>query len=156
MPGKAHVESYHSLSQADYVSVVAITEDGRVPLVRQYRPALEQLTLELPGGLREPNETAEACAIRELFEETGLEPIGASVMLGNLAPDTGRLENRLWGFAVTVKSDAPQGWSAEPGVELIMVATAELKKWIIDGRFDHAPHIALLGLAGMHGFLESK
>lgn len=53
MPGKAQAEDYHSLRQTDYVSVLAVTDDGRVPLVRQYRPALEKFTLELSGGLRD-------------------------------------------------------------------------------------------------------
>ncbi len=33
-------EIFHSLEQADYVTVLAITNDGRIPLVRQFRPAL--------------------------------------------------------------------------------------------------------------------
>jgi 8-oxo-dGTP pyrophosphatase MutT (NUDIX family) len=155
MPGEEVAQRYHSLSQADYVSVVALTEDGRIPLVRQFRPALERFTLELPGGLRDANEDPEASAMRELFEETGLKAVGDAIMLGNLAPDAGRLENRLWGFAVTVKSFPDEEWLAEPGLEPLLVDPTELRQWILNGRFDHAPHIALIGMAGMHGFLKA-
>ena len=154
MPGKSDPEAYHSLAQSDYVSVVALTEDGRVPLVRQYRPALECFTLELPGGLRDANEDASACAMRELVEETGLQPVGAPVALGNLAPDTGRLENRLWGFASIVQPTPHEGWIREPGVEPLLVTTVKLRELILGGQFDHALHIALIYLAEMNGFLK--
>jgi ADP-ribose pyrophosphatase len=84
LPGKAKPEIYHSLQQADYVSVFAMTPDGRIPLVRQYRSALEKYTLELPGGLRDGDESPEVCALRELYEETGLKASGAPVALGRL------------------------------------------------------------------------
>lgn len=54
------------------VGVVALTEDGRIVLVRQYRTALERLTLEIPAGKLEAGEDAELCALRELQEETGI------------------------------------------------------------------------------------
>jgi ADP-ribose pyrophosphatase len=38
-PGAAP-ETYHSVGQPDYLAIVALTPDGRIPLVRQYRPAL--------------------------------------------------------------------------------------------------------------------
>ena len=41
-------------------------------MVRQYRPALERFTLELPAGSRDSKEEdTRVCAERELFEETG-------------------------------------------------------------------------------------
>ena len=100
MPGKAQAEDYHSLRQADYVSVLAVTDDGRVPLVRQYRPALEKFTLGLLGRLRDGDEAPERAALRELGEEMGLQTISAPSAQGCRAPETGRLENRLWGFMV--------------------------------------------------------
>lgn len=151
LPGRTSPEEFHSLRQADYVSVLAVTKDGRVPLVRQYRPALERMTLELPGGLRGANDLPETTAMRELTEETGLKVSGAPLLLGCLAPDTGRLENRLWGFFARTEQGADEGWKPEPGVESLLVARHELRDLILDGRFDHALHIALIGLAVMRG-----
>ena len=55
------------------VSVVAVDADGRVPLVRQYRAALDVELLELPAGkLDVDGEPPEECARRELAEEVGL------------------------------------------------------------------------------------
>lgn len=151
LPGNAGPQEFHSLRQADYVSVLAVTPDGQVPLVRQYRPALERMTLELPGGLRETNDLPEATAVRELTEETGLKVSGAPLLLGSLAPDTGRLENKLWGFFAQTEQDVDEGWKPEPGVESLLVTRYELRDLVLDGRFDHALHIALVGLALMRG-----
>ena len=49
-PG-ATFEVYHSVETFDYVIVLAVTPDGRIPLVRQYRPAVESFTLELPAEI---------------------------------------------------------------------------------------------------------
>jgi hypothetical protein len=56
-------------SQQDYIAIVAALPDGRLPIVRQYRPALESFTWELPAGLVESGEDAAACCRRELMEE---------------------------------------------------------------------------------------
>ncbi len=53
-------------------AVVALTDDGCVIMVRQYRKAVERELLEIPAGGLEPGEAPEACARRELAEETGL------------------------------------------------------------------------------------
>ena len=53
-------------------AVLPVDESGCVYLVRQYRHALEQMTLEIPAGVMDAGETdPRACAIRELKEETG-------------------------------------------------------------------------------------
>ena len=52
--------------------VVALDDDGRICLVRQYRVALGRMTLEIPAGKLEPGENGVSCAARELTEETGL------------------------------------------------------------------------------------
>src|SRR5215210_7389805 len=93
-------ETYHSLVQADYVAIVALTPDKRIPLVRQYRPAVEDFCLELPAGLVEEGEDPAATCRRELLEETGYETKSLH-FLGTTRPDTGRLSNRSYSFFVT-------------------------------------------------------
>lgn len=51
--------------------VVAV-RDGKVCLVRQYRVALGRMTLEIPAGKIDGDESGASCAARELSEETGL------------------------------------------------------------------------------------
>ena len=54
------------------VAIVALTEEGRICLVRQYRTALGRVTVEIPAGKLDPGEDPLECAGRELREETGM------------------------------------------------------------------------------------
>ncbi|MGQ0663481.1 MAG: NUDIX hydrolase [Pseudomonadota bacterium] len=141
---------FHSLRQADYVSVLAETPAGDVILVEQFRPALETTTLELPGGLLGPGEDPAACAARELAEETGFVASEGLVSLGVLAADTGRLENRLRCFHARGLAPLP-GWQPEPGIARVLMPKAQFKDAILSGRFEHALHVAIVGLAMLHG-----
>jgi ADP-ribose pyrophosphatase len=59
----------------DGVGIVAILERPGAPpallLQKQFRPPIGKVTIEVPAGLVDANETAEECALRELYEETG-------------------------------------------------------------------------------------
>lgn len=52
------------------VSVLAVTEEGKIVLVEQYRKPMELTTLEIPAGKREKGEEPIVTAMRELEEET--------------------------------------------------------------------------------------
>lgn len=53
-------------------AVVAVTQKGKLLMVRQYRNALDRYTLEIPAGkVDQPGEPKIECACRELEEETG-------------------------------------------------------------------------------------
>ncbi len=69
------VEDYYSVAQSGYVNVFAITTEGLVSIVRQFRPSVEAHTWELPAGLCDAGETPRTAAVRELREETGLNAI---------------------------------------------------------------------------------
>lgn len=53
------------------VAVMAITDDNRMVVVRQFRKPLERTIVEIPAGKLEPGEKPDVCAHRELEEETG-------------------------------------------------------------------------------------
>src|SRR5262249_12211993 len=86
------VKSHHT-----YVVVLAITRDRRVPLVRQYRPAVDEQVLELPSGHVDAGELPEDAARRELLEETGCT-VGELIALGEMHVDTGRLQTQQLNF----------------------------------------------------------
>ena len=53
------------------VGIVAITDDNKVVLVKQFRKPIEKPIFEIPTGKLEKNESPKECAERELKEETG-------------------------------------------------------------------------------------
>lgn len=55
-------------------AVLALAQDRRVVLVRQYRYPVDDLVWELPAGRLDAGERPEQAARRELLEEVGLEP----------------------------------------------------------------------------------
>jgi ADP-ribose pyrophosphatase len=73
--------TFHHMG-AQNVTVVALTEDSRVVIARQFRPGPELVMDELPGGDVDEGEDAAIAAARELREETGyasdeaFEPLG--------------------------------------------------------------------------------
>ena len=112
--------------------VVALDDDGRICLVRQYRVALGRMTLEIPAGKFEAGETGVSCAARELSEETGLladrlEPLvrvlgspgftdehtevflARDLRQGDASPDEGELVSSIWVPLESVVEAALQG-----------------------------------------------
>ena len=55
----------------DWANIVAITPEGKILLVRQFRFGTDRIELEIPGGIVEPDEIPLHAAQRELEEETG-------------------------------------------------------------------------------------
>lgn len=74
-------------------AVIAITEDNKVVLARQFRPGPEKIMDELPGGGVEAGEDPQVGAMRELAEETGYVP-GEVAFLGTSSRDA--YTNATW------------------------------------------------------------
>ena len=67
--GKTALREY--LTHPGAVAIVAILNDGRILLERQYRYPIAKACIEIPAGKLEPGENHLLCAQRELEEETG-------------------------------------------------------------------------------------
>ena len=62
---------HYVLEYPDWVNIIAITNDGKYVLIRQYRHGLDKIEVELCAGVSEAGENPEEAARRELLEETG-------------------------------------------------------------------------------------
>jgi ADP-ribose pyrophosphatase len=79
----------------DAVGILPLDDSGNVYLVRQYRPALGQMILEIPAGIIEPGEDPQETARRECEEEAGVVPGSMSYLCGfyhSVGFSTGRIE----------------------------------------------------------------
>ena len=133
-------QPFYSIKQADYVAVIAVTEGGDYVFVRQYRPAVEDYTLELASGLVDDGSTPEAAAIRELEEEAGYAAANPE-LLGVLYPDTGRLQNRMWCYVVRDARPIP-GHVLEAGMEPVVLTAERVEEILRAGELSCALHYA--------------
>lgn len=139
-------EEFYSLQTDDYCCLIGLTQDQRIVLVRQFRPAVESVTLELPAGHVDKGEKPREAAIREFTEETGYKvDVSKVVELGSLFSDTGRLTNRSWYFLARDVTLDPNA-KLEEGIEVVLVPVAELKSKLCN-EFSHSMHVGALTLA---------
>lgn len=148
----AESETYHSIATFDYVIVLALTRDGRIPLVRQYRPAVEDFTFEFPGGIIDTAEGAAGTATRELLEETGF-PSKTVHLLGVTKNDAGRLGNRVYSYFIETETQMPN-FRHEDGLTIHLVTPSELVDMIVSGSFDAQANLGTLLLAVIHGHFK--
>ncbi len=107
------------------VVILALTKNGNVVLEKQYRPALDGWIYELPAGTLEPGEEPEACAVRELAEETGY--IARRVVsLGAFYSSPGYSDEKLYAFL----AENPERGERKPeDYEIIEVLEIPLKEF---------------------------
>jgi ADP-ribose pyrophosphatase len=148
----AGVHTFHAVDQADYVSIVPLTPEGRIPLVWQYRPALEAFSWELPAGMVDAGERPIDCCRRELLEETGLTARRIHP-LGENSPCTGRLNNRIYSFFVETGGRIADH-KPEQGLTVKLASPAEVVRLITSGNFASQLHLGALMLAELHGFIS--
>jgi 8-oxo-dGTP pyrophosphatase MutT (NUDIX family) len=83
------------LDSVDWVNVIAVTPDEQVVMIEQYRHGLGEVTLEVPGGMVDDDESpADACR-RELAEESGYVGTAAEI-IGCVSPNPAIQNNRCY------------------------------------------------------------
>jgi 8-oxo-dGTP pyrophosphatase MutT (NUDIX family) len=139
--GDSH--DFFVLEAPDWINVVPVTPDGQVVLIRQYRHGVEQVTLEIPGGMVDDGEADPLeAARRELLEETGYEP-AEIVPIGMVAPNPAFLDNRCYTFlARDVRQVRPPQFDGTEYIELETVPLATIPELIRSRRITHALVVA--------------
>ena len=110
---------HYVINCTDFVAVVAVTTQGELLLVRQFRAARGAASLEVPSGHVEIGETPEEAARKELLEETGYVAEKFE-LLRTLAPCIGRFSNQMWCYlALDARPTTDPDYQFEAGVELV-------------------------------------
>lgn len=142
------------VSSPNWASVLAITEDDQVVLVRQYRHGIAAESLELPAGVIEVGETPLDAARRELREETGYaaerwEP------LASVATEPSRHTVQAHFFcAFGAKVVAEHSPDESEEIELVTVPKRDLVELVLRGEVVHGVHVGAILLAETRGFLS--
>ncbi|MEQ1678030.1 MAG: NUDIX hydrolase [Chitinophagaceae bacterium] len=145
------VEPYYVYEFATWVGALPVTADGKVIMIRQYRHALGETCIEVPGGcVDDTDNNFEAAAARELLEETGYT-FSSYEYLGRISPNPSTNNNLLHMFLATggIKT-AEQQLDPNEEIEVVLVTIDELKKLLKENKIIQAMHVSCI----MYGLMK--
>ncbi len=125
------------------VAIVPVLADGRVVLVRQFRYAVGQVSLEIPAGTLEPGEDPLTCARRELEEETGYQAARWE-RLGSIWPTPGYSTEEIILFIARDLTPGPARPEFDEALSVATMSWPELWEAIEGGRLRDAKTIVAL------------
>jgi 8-oxo-dGTP pyrophosphatase MutT (NUDIX family) len=97
-PTGYRVEAYHVIDYPGWINIVALVDQRRMLLLREYRHGVGQVVAGLPGGMMDAGETDPvAAARRELLEETGFAA-ERLILCGDSFANAASQTNRVWAF----------------------------------------------------------
>lgn len=127
-----------------WANVLAVTKDQKVVLVKQYRHGVQEVLLELPGGVVEDGETPMDGIKRELLEETGYTT-EHFVEVGSFYPNPANQTNTMYSFlALNVEKVADPHLDDGEDLEVHLIPLDELISMTKCGEFLHALQVATL------------
>jgi 8-oxo-dGTP pyrophosphatase MutT (NUDIX family) len=116
-----------------------VTPDNQVVLIHQYRHGVDEITLEIPGGMVDPHDPSPLhAARREMQEETGYDSEDI-VELGSIHPNPAIQNNRCHTFlARDVEKRFETNFDTTEETEVILVPAIELPTLVRQGKITHA------------------
>ena len=144
LPSGTIIPKYWINEYPPWVSVVAVTADDRVVLIRQYRHGIGAVHFEIPAGTTDPEDASlEAGARRELLEETGYGG-GSWSLLTTLSANPALQNNLSYTFLAEGVTPGTARPDASEDIRVHLVPIAEVERLIESGGFLQALHVAPL------------
>jgi ADP-ribose pyrophosphatase len=137
------MEPYYVFEFTDWATVLPVTTDGKVVLVRQYRYGLGQWSIEVPGGIMDPHETDPLeAAKRELQEETGYT-CSHIEQVAVIAPNPATQNNRMYCYLATgCELTHAQHFDENEELEVLLVSMEELKTMLRENKILQSLHVS--------------
>ena len=141
MPDGTIIPSFYVNEYPEWVNAFALTKDGKVVMVKQYRHGIGEISIELPGGVAEDGETMEEAVKREMKEETGYE-FDQVKSLGKICANPSTTNNFMHMFLATggEKVAEPQLDHAED-LEVLIMEIDEVKQLVKDNLIHQSLHV---------------
>ncbi len=137
-PRREKEQDFFIINAPDWVNVVALTPDGRLVLVRQFRYGIDDFSLEIPGGVMDAGEDPVAAGPRELSEETGYVGTRAR-LLGSVHPNPAMQNNRCHLVLVEdARRAAALAWDDDEELETLVKPVDEVYALAAGGGITHA------------------
>ena len=138
-PRTAKEHNFFVLDSGDWVNIIPVTADGQVVLIRQYRHGTEDMTLEIPGGMVDPEDPSPLhAARREMQEETGYDSDDV-IPLGPIHPNPAIQGNRCHSFlARNVQKAFEPSFDTTEETEVILVPESSLSELVQQEQITHA------------------
>jgi len=128
------------------VTILPIDADGRILFVRQYRHASGKELLELPAGTLDENEQPEACALREIREETGFATENL-VKLGEFWLAPGYSTEYMYVYLATDLHHSPLPGDVDEFITLVPIPVDQAYEVALNGELLDGKSLAALLLA---------
>ncbi len=127
-------------------AIIPVTEDGNVLFVRQYRYAVGKTLLEIPAGKLDAGENPDACAARELTEETGFTSDHIQ-KLGAICTSPGFCNETIHIYLADRLEAGTQHLDADEFLDVVKIPLAEVWEKIGNGEIEDAKTLAAFALA---------
>ena len=139
------VDPYYVYEFPTWVTAVALTEDGKVVLEKQYRHALGETCIEIPGGCVDDTDSSLEEAIkRELLEETGYS-FSSYEYLGKISANPSTNSNLMHMYlAKGGRKIASQELDHNEEIEVDLVSIDELKQMLRENKIVQAMHVTCI------------
>ena len=137
------------IDTVSWVNVVPITSEGNVVLIRQFRHGIQDVTMEIPGGMIDEGETPEAAAARELREETGY--VAEKIrFLARVLPNPAVQNNYLYLFAAEgCRNTGKTELDAFECIDVLEHPLEDIPELIRNGTISHSMVITAFAFMGL-------